>query len=160
MKDRLRVNEWGYIHLKPQDLLRDAYWINRAWMLDLEWSTQAVLVMTSLIFTPLWRGCRAFYPRPQITTLESNKSCGCVCVCVRRSVFVCPAPLVSVCVLNSLSFKYHFSERRESSESEDVYTVCGFCLPGECLIGVSALFHPVAEFWREVCDVSHCSGIA
>lgn len=41
MKYRLRVNEWECIHLKPQDLLRDAYWINRAWILDLEWSTQA-----------------------------------------------------------------------------------------------------------------------
>lgn len=57
MKDRPRVNEWECIHLKPQDLLRDAYWINRAWMLDLEWSTQAVLVMTSLISAPLWMGC-------------------------------------------------------------------------------------------------------
>lgn len=49
MKDRLRVNEWECIHLKPQDLLRDAYWINRAWMLDLEWGAQAVFVVTSLI---------------------------------------------------------------------------------------------------------------
>lgn len=81
MKDGLRVNEWECIYLKPQDLLRDAYWINRAWRLDLEWSTQAVFVMTSLIAAqPVCSldGLRAFYPRPQITTLESNKSCGCV----------------------------------------------------------------------------------
>lgn len=76
---------WECIHLKPQDLLTDAYWNNRAWMLDLEWSAQAVLVVTSLISSALW-----MESHPQITALESNKSCVCVCVCVScLSVSVC-----------------------------------------------------------------------
>lgn len=49
MKDRLRVNEWECIHVKSQDRLQDAYWIIRAWRLDLEWNTHAVFVVTSLI---------------------------------------------------------------------------------------------------------------
>lgn len=70
-------------------------------MFDLEWSTQAVFVVTSLIsaqnVSPL-DGLQAFYPRPQITTLESNKSCECVSVCV--VVCVCVSCLsVSASVL-------------------------------------------------------------
>lgn len=84
MKDRLRVNEWGCIHLKPQDLLRDAYWINRAWMLDMEWSTQAVLVMTSLISAPLWMGCGLFIHVLRSQPWRATRAARvyvCMCMC-------------------------------------------------------------------------------
>lgn len=60
-------------------------------MLDLEWRTQAVFVVTSLISSQIVSTLDellAFNPLSPITTLECNESCGCVCVW--RSVFVCP----------------------------------------------------------------------
>lgn len=102
-------------------------------MLNLERSTQAVLVVTSLISAQIvstvdgWAA--GFLSCPQIATLESNKTYGCVRWCVRRAVFVCPVSVSRpVCwkwihYWNSLSLKYHFSEWWDSLES-DVYFVC------------------------------------
>lgn len=66
---------------------------------DLIWSGVLKLCLSwplsSLLdLSPLWMGLQAFYPRPQITTPESNKSCGCVWVCVS----VCVCVVVCICV--------------------------------------------------------------
>lgn len=108
MKDGLGVNEWECIYLEPQDLLRDAYWINRAWRLDLEWSTQAVFVMTSLIAA---RPVSTLDGAAGFLSTSSNHNPGeqqelwvclsvCLCVCVCVVVCICVSCLsVSLCVL-------------------------------------------------------------
>lgn len=145
MKNRLRVNEWECIHLKSQDRLRDAYWINRAWRLDLEWNTHAVFVVTSLIsaqpvFTP--DGLQIF-----INLLKSEPWTA------PRAVFVCSVVCFCVYCLSVSACMLGMSRRIPM-----VYILCIFCLQGQHLIGVSGL--SVAEFWREVCDVSRSSGTA